>query len=254
MTKQVIGSVYGQNSVLKCWFSFPKMVDAGTLNMFSTVLICTYLVLNVVHRDVYWIMKVLKFFHWVWTVGTLGILVFICIIYGAKYWTPVSVPFVAKAVADTVDKSVIQLTSTSMGIADAVQIDIVSTAYQLGRLDFASLSMAFISVVFAILGIFGFMHLKDRAEFIAKKTTEERFDAFRLKMEDQIRADTDKYVNQLMPSVRKKIEDDARNHLESEVAGVLEEYKKIKGKVDYDLSGTYVDDSNDIAPKPDENV
>ncbi|MBM6550697.1 hypothetical protein [Marinomonas ostreistagni] len=197
--------------------------------------------------------KGLKLAHWVWTISTLTIAGFWFIHHGGTTWFPVSVPVVNKAVAASVDtetssSSVSKVVSTTVQTVDEVGVEImnsstvstalhadaISIAYQLGRLDFASLALALIGVVFAILGVFGFMHLKDRAEFIAKKTTEECFEQFKKEMSE-------------------KLEQDAIKYMEESVPDLFQDYAELykNGVVNTnETSGT----EDDIAPAPDEDL
>jgi len=50
--------------------------------------------------------------------------------------------------------------------------DGIAMAYQLGRLDFVSMSLTLLTVLVGVLGIFGFLSIKEKSEFIAKKTAE----------------------------------------------------------------------------------
>jgi len=122
----------------------------------------------------------------------------------------------------------------SSTISTELHADAISIAYQLGRLDFASLALALIGVVFAILGVFGFMHLKDRAEFIAKKTTEECFEKFKKEMSE-------------------KLEQDAVKYMEESVPDLFQDYAELyKNGV---VNTNEIDDTeDDIAPAPDEDL
>jgi hypothetical protein len=97
-------------------------------------------------------------------------------------------------------------------------------------LDFASLALAIIGVVFAVLGVFGFMHLKDRAEFIAKKTTEECFE---------------KYKQELTP----KIEQHIASYMEVAVTDIGEDFAELMKNSVNDIA-----DEDSIAPGPDEGL
>ena len=50
--------------------------------------------------------------------------------------------------------------------------DGIAMAYQLGRLDFVSMSLTLLTVVVGVLGIFGFLSIREKSELIAKKTAE----------------------------------------------------------------------------------
>ena len=118
----------------------------------------------------------------------------------------------------------------SSEVASVLHADAINIAAQLGRMDMAALAMTVISVVFAILGIFGFMHLKDRAEFIAKKTTEECFE---------------KYKQELTP----KIEQHVASYMEVAVADIGEDYAELMKN-----SVNNTADEESIAPGPDEDL
>ena len=55
-------------------------------------------------------------------------------------------------------------------------VDAISVAVQLGRLDLVSISLAIIGVAFAFFAIFGFLYIRDRAEFVAIQTVNEKWE------------------------------------------------------------------------------
>jgi hypothetical protein len=212
--------------------------------------------------------KGLKLAHWIWTISTLAIAGFWFVHHGGTNWFPVSVPVVSKAVAASVDLEVVNDPATKVAVntvnpidensgdstlatvasravesADAIGVelmgssatatalhaDAVSIAYQLGRLDFASVALTIIGVVFALLGVFGFMHLKDRAEFIAKKTTEECFK---------------EYKKELTP----KLEKIARAYMEEALLDMPSDYAELKTAVNSAA------DEESIAPRPEDDL
>ncbi|MGR0277738.1 hypothetical protein ACUM5Y_01675 [Marinomonas dokdonensis] len=176
------------------------------------------------------LIKCLKAAHWVWTVVTLSIAGFWFIHHGGTNWFPVSVSVVSSAIAETNSKGAQVLASSE--IVAGIHSDAINIAAQLGRMDMAALAMTIISVVFALLGIFGFMHLKDRAEFIAKKTTEECFDKHKKEMTSTLEKNAVSYMEGVVPDL-------VSDYVELSQSGIKAENE---------------DMSDDIAPAPDEEI
>ncbi|RNF52952.1 hypothetical protein EBI00_02300 [Marinomonas hwangdonensis] len=177
--------------------------------------------------------KTFKLVHWFWTIFTLVIAGFWFIHHGGANWVPVPISVVSKAIAETVDEKGIEI-MTSSPIATHVHADAVSIAAQLGRMDMASLAMTAISVVFAILGIFGFMHLKDRAEYIAKKTTEECFESYK-------------------EGLTSKLDGQVASYMEASVPVLFDDYAELF-QHSLQAANDDEDDDDDIAPGPGEGV
>jgi len=51
--------------------------------------------------------------------------------------------------------------------------DAIAVAYQLGRLDFVSVCLAALGVIVGLSAVFGFLGIKEKSEYLAKKTSEE---------------------------------------------------------------------------------
>lgn len=51
--------------------------------------------------------------------------------------------------------------------------DAIAVAYQLGRLDFVSVCLAALGVIVGLSAIFGFLGIKEKSEYLARKTSEE---------------------------------------------------------------------------------
>ncbi|WP_196588041.1 hypothetical protein [Aliivibrio fischeri] len=51
--------------------------------------------------------------------------------------------------------------------------DAIAVAYQLGRLDFVSVCLAALGVIVGLSAVFGFLSIKEKSEYLAKKTSEE---------------------------------------------------------------------------------
>ncbi|HHJ4200034.1 hypothetical protein ACSZNT_00490 [Aeromonas veronii] len=83
--------------------------------------------------------------------------------------------------------------------------DAIAVAYQLGRLDFVSVCLAALGIIVGLSAIFGFLGIKEKSEYLAKKTSEETT-AIKLKEYDE-----------MMPSM-----------LESKVTSLFDNYMALK--------------------------
>ncbi|ELV8635971.1 hypothetical protein QNE29_004352 [Vibrio vulnificus] len=60
--------------------------------------------------------------------------------------------------------------------------DAISIAYQLGRLDFVSVCLAALGVIVGLSAVFGFLGIKEKSEYLAKKTTEDKLKEYDVTM------------------------------------------------------------------------
>lgn len=75
--------------------------------------------------------------------------------------------------------------------------DAISVAYQLGRLDLVSVSLAIIGVVVGLSVILGFIGIKEKSEFIAAQIASDKMDSYDEMVEKRVQEAIRKHIGSL---------------------------------------------------------